>query len=138
MFGRYDHGVDEKGRIFLPSKFRAELGDAFYVTIGLDRCLTVYTEASWQKILDKFNEMPLSQSVKMRFLFANAAKCEPDKQGRFSLPQELRSYAGISENVTMIGMGTRAEIWDKDSYQKLEDKELTPESLKQMMEELNF
>lgn len=138
MFGRYDHGVDEKGRIFLPSKFRAELGDAFYVTIGLDRCLTVYTEASWQKILDKFNEMPLSQSVKMRFLFANAAKCEPDKQGRFFLPQELRSYAGISENVTMIGMGTRAEIWDKDSYQKLEDKELTPESLKQMMEELNF
>ena len=138
MFGRYDHGVDEKGRIFLPAKFRAELGDAFYVTIGLDRCLTVYTETSWQKILDRFNEMPLSQSVKMRFLFANAAKCEPDKQGRFSLPQELRSYAGISENVTMIGMGTRAEIWDKDSYQKLEDKELTPESLKQMMEELNF
>lgn len=138
VFGRYDHAVDEKGRIFVPSKFRPKLGEAFYITIGTDRCLSVYTEDSWEKIVEKFNALPLSQSARMRFLFANAAKCEPDKQGRFLIPAELRSYAGIGADVTFIGMGNRAEIWDKQSYAKLEKEQLTPETLRQMMEELNF
>ena len=138
MFGRYDHGVDEKGRIFVPAKFRSKLGESFYLTIGLDRCLCVYTEESWQKIVDKFNALPLSQSAKMRFLFANAAKCEPDRQGRFLIPGELRSYAEIGEDVTFIGMGSRAEIWDKERYAALEKEQLTPETLRQMMEDLNF
>ena len=82
MYGKYKHTVDPKGRLFVPSKLRDELGEAFYVTLGLDHCLSVYTEAGWQAILDKYNALPISQARKMRFLFANAAKCEPDKQGR--------------------------------------------------------
>ena len=82
MYGKYRHTVDPKGRLFVPSKLRDELGEAFYVTLGLDHCLSVYTEAGWQSILDKYNALPISQARKMRFLFANAAKCEPDKQGR--------------------------------------------------------
>ena len=62
--------------MFVPSKLREELGDAFYVTLGLDHCLSVYTEAGWQGILDKYNALPISQARKMRFLFANAAKSE--------------------------------------------------------------
>ena len=76
MYGKYKHTVDPKGRLFVPSKLREELGDAFYVTLGLDHCLSVYTEAGWQVILDKYNALPISQARKMRFLFANAAKCE--------------------------------------------------------------
>ena len=83
MFGKYKHTVDEKGRLFVPSKLREELGNTFYVTLGLDHCLSVYTESGWQAILDKYNALPIVQARKMRFLFANAAKCEPDKQGRF-------------------------------------------------------
>lgn len=138
MYGRYDHTVDPKGRLFVPAKLRLELGEAFYVTLGLDHCLTVYTEGGWSVILEKFNSLPVSQSTKMRFLFANAAKCEPDKQGRFLLPAELRKYAGIGQSVTFIGQGSRAEIWDTETYQKLEDEMLTPENLKAIMEELNF
>ena len=92
MYGKYRHTVDPKGRLFVPSKLRDELGEAFYVTLGLDHCLSVYTEAGWQSILDKYNALPISQARKMRFLFANAAKCEPDKQGRFLIPTELCRY----------------------------------------------
>ena len=90
MFGKYKHSVDEKGRLFVPSKLREELGSTFYVTLGLDHCLSVYTEAGWKAIVDKYNALPIVQALKMRFLFANAAKCEPDKQGRFLIPAELR------------------------------------------------
>ena len=68
----------------MPSKLREELGNTFYVTLGLDHCLSVYTESGWQAILDKYNALPIVQARKMSFLFANAAKCEPDKQGRFA------------------------------------------------------
>lgn len=138
MFGRYDHTVDDKGRIIVPAKLRAELGNSFYVTLGLDDCLSVYTEESWCEILAKFEALPISQSAKMRFLFANAAKCEPDKQGRFLIPGELKRYAGIKQNVTIIGQGKRAEIWDTATYTKLEEETLTPENLRKAMEELNF
>ena len=138
MVGKYRHTVDPKGRLFVPSKLREELGEAFYVTLGLDHCLSVYTEAGWQAIVDKYNALPISQARKMRFLFANAAKCEPDKQGRFLLPAELRGYAGIEQSVTFIGLGNRAEIWNTETYRKLEAEMLTPENLKAVMEELNF
>ena len=138
MYGRYDHGVDPKGRLFVPAKLRTELGDAFYVTLGLDHCLSVYTQEGWSRILEKFNSLPISQSTKMRFLFANAAKCEPDKQGRFLLPAELRRYAGIGQEVTFIGQAGHAEIWDSEAYDALESETLTPESLAAVMEELDF
>lgn len=138
MYGRYDHAVDPKGRLFVPAKLRPELGEAFYVTLGLDHCLSVYTEEGWSKILEKFNGLSVAASSKMRFLFANAAKCEPDKQGRFLLPANLRKYAGIEDEVTFIGQGDRAEIWDTATYQKMEDEMLTPENLRAVMEELDF
>lgn len=138
MYGRYDHAVDPKGRLFVPAKLRPELGEAFYVTLGLDHCLTVYTETGWSEILAKFNSLSIAASSKMRFLFANAAKCEPDKQGRFLLPANLRRYAGIRNEVTFIGQGDRAEIWDTATYQRMEDEMLTTENLRAVMEELDF
>ena len=138
MYGKYKHSVDAKGRLFVPAKLREELGEAFYVTLGLDHCLSVYTETGWQAIVEKYNALPISQSRKIRFLFANAAKCEPDKQGRFLLPTELRDYASIRQNVVFIGQGTRAEIWDAEAYEALEREQLTPENLAAAMEELGF
>ena len=138
MFGKYKHTVDEKGRLFVPSKLREELGNTFYVTLGLDHCLSVYTESGWQAILDKYNALPIVQARKMRFLFANAAKCEPDKQGRFLIPAELRQYAGLSNEVTFIGQGGHAEIWDSAAYDELDRQTLTPENLAAVMEELGF
>ena len=138
MVGEYRHTVDPKGRLFVPSKLREELGEVFYVTLGLDGCLSVYTEAGWQTITDKYNALPLAKSRKMRFLFANAAKCEPDKQGRFLIPSKLREYAGLKQDVVFIGQAGHAEIWDSETYDRLESECLTPEALAAAMEELDF
>ncbi len=138
MTGKYTHVVDPKGRLFVPAKLRDELGEVFYVTLGLDHCLSVYTRESWDAILEKYNSLPLSQARRMRFLFANAAKCEPDKQGRFLIPTDLRDYAGLTQEVMFIGLGNHAEIWDAEAYRQLERETLTPENLAAVMEELGF
>ena len=138
LFGKYRHNVDPKGRLFVPAKLREELGEAFYVTLGLDHCLSVYTQEGWDAIVEKYNALPISQARKIRFLFANAAKCEPDKQGRFLIPTELRNYAGLQQDVTFIGQAGHAEIWDSEAYDQLEAETLTPESLAEAMEELGF
>lgn len=138
MFGKYRHTLDPKGRLFVPAKLKEELGEAFYVTVAPDRCLTVYTEAGWQEIVDRYNALPISVAKKIRILFANAAKCEPDKQGRFLLPAELRSYAGIKQDVTFIGQGGHAEIWATEAYSELEADDLNPEYVASAMEELGF
>lgn len=138
MYGKYRHSVDPKGRLFVPAKLRDELGEAFYVTFGLDKCLTVYTQSSWDSFMEKADAIPISKQRKIRFLLANVVKCEPDKQGRFLLPANQRSYANISQNVIFIGQGSRAEIWDAETYDRLESEELTPENLLAAMEELGF
>ena len=138
MVGKYRHNVDPKGRLFVPAKLREELGESFYVTLGLEHCLSVYTEAGWQAIVDKYNALPMSQARKMRFLFANAAKCEPDKQGRFLIPTELRDYAGLKDEVMFVGLAGHAEIWDSATYDALEAETLTPEYMASVMKELDF
>lgn len=138
MYGKYQHTVDPKGRLFVPSKLREELGEVFYVTVSPERCLSVYTEEGWQKVQDRYNELPISLAGKMRVLLANAAKCEPDKQGRFLLPTQLRQYAGLETEVTFLGQGGHAEIWDSARYNELEQQMLTPDNIRAVMEELGF
>ncbi len=138
MFGKYKHTIDAKGRLFVPSKLREELGSQFYVAKAPDACLSVYPEAQWQKVLDHFDELPPAQARKMRYFFANVWKCEPDKQGRFLLPEDYRSWAGITQDVVFIGQAGRAEIWSAERYEAEEAAFLTPETLANVMEELGF
>lgn len=138
MTGKYVHSVDAKGRLFVPSKLRDELGETFYVTVGLDRCLSVYPLEKWSEIEARFKALPLSQAVKLRSFFANAAKCEPDKQGRFLIPAELRSYADLTDDVTFIGQVDHAEIWNTETYAERDLAFLKPENLAAAMEELGF
>ena len=138
MYGKYRHSVDPKGRLFVPAKLRDELGEAFYVTLGLDKCLTVYTQASWDSFMEKYNAVPFYQLGTLRFLLANVVKCEPDKQGRFLLPPDLRAYANITQNVVFVGQGTHAEIWDAETYDRLEREQLSPEKLLAAMKELGI
>ena len=78
MTGQYQHTIDAKGRLFIPAKLREELGDTFYVTMGMDSCLSVYSDASWARFTEKFEGLPYTKTKAMRPLFANAAKCEPE------------------------------------------------------------
>lgn len=135
--GTYEHSIDTKGRLFLPAKLREELGSVCYLTMGMDQCLAIYPEESWKVFTDKFSSLPMTQSKVMRPLFANAAKCEPDSQGRVILPQRLRNYAGLTKDVVIIGVHNRAEIWDAPTWFGQED-EMTPEKMSALMEALEF
>ncbi len=116
MFGKFTHNVDPKGRLFVPAKLREELGDVFYVMIGLENSLLVFPEAKWETVNENFNSVPLSDSGALRYMRANVARCEPDKQGRFVLPPILRKYANLTDDVTFLGQGDHAEIWDAEAY----------------------
>ena len=112
LMGQYEHSIDPKNRINFPAKFREQLGENFILTVGLDECIAVYSAEEWDKLEQKINQLPMSRgrSVK-RYFFSNAVTVEPDKQGRILLPAELRAYAGLEKDVTIIGNRNHAEIW---------------------------
>ena len=136
--GEYEHNLDAKGRLFIPARMRDELGEVFYVTLSMDKCLSAYSGESWQNFSDKVNAMPYVKQRKMRPLFAYAARCELDKQGRVLLPQNLREYAGLDKNVTVVGCNNHAEFWDSEAWAEINAVETTPENIAAVMEELEF
>ena len=142
MIGKYSAKLDDKGRLFVPSKLRAELGEVFYVTLGVNcghRCLTVYTAEEWQRLSDNYNALSISQRAgATSLIFMNAAECVPDKQFRFSLTQFLLNYAGIDREVMIVGRAGQAEIWDVQEFAAFEQENLTPEKLLASLEAIGL
>jgi len=119
FFGNYQHTLDAKGRVFVPSKFRAGFETTFMLTKGLDRCLVAYTLDEWDKMtlaLDRIHYSDEDAREFARHLYSNAMDCEVDKQGRISIPQTLRDYAAIAKDVCFAGMKNYVELWDYDSW----------------------
>ena len=110
----------------------------FFITISMDRCLCAYSSESWDALSEKVNSMPYVKQRRMRPLFARAARCELDSQGRVLIPQSLRDYAGFTKNVTVVGCNNHAELWDSDAWQSVFEQETTPENIAAVMEELEF
>lgn len=138
--GEFQHNIDKKGRMFIPSKFREELGEKLMVCKGLDGkpCLFVYSMEAWNILDEKIQSMPMAKSIKLqRFIYAGAAEVECDGQGRILLPANLRAYANLESGATVVGMSRRAEIWNPDSWNE-ESKECTAESAFNLMEELGI
>ena len=119
FMGEYNHTIDAKGRLIVPSKFREQLGNEFVITKGLDGCLFVYSNEEWENVQQSFREKSVASKDArkfMRFFFAGAATCEVDKQGRILIPNNLREYAGIEKDVVSVGVLSRVEIWSKDKW----------------------
>ncbi len=142
MIGKYPAKLDDKNRLFVPAKLRAELGDDFFVTLGVNcghRCLTVYTAPDWQTLSQNYNTLPISQrSAATSLIFMNATECNPDKQFRFGLTQFLLEYAGIGKDVMIVGRAGQAEIWDAVEFQRFEAENLTPEKLLASLEAIGL
>ena len=138
MTGEYRHTLDSKGRLFIPAKLRDELGDVFFLTLSMDRCLCAYSAENWQALSDKVSAMPYVKQRKMRPLFAHAARCELDGQGRALIPQNLREFAGLEKNVTVVGCNNHAELWNSESWSQIYAEETMPENIAAVMEELDF
>ena len=138
MTGEYQHSLDSKGRLFMPAKLRDELGEVFFITISMDRCLCAYSGESWKDLSERVSAMPYVKQRKMRPLFAHAARCELDAQGRALIPQKLRDYAGFTKNVTVVGCNNHAELWDSEAWKEVCEAEYAPENIAAAMEELEF
>ncbi len=119
FMGEYNHTVDAKGRLIVPSKFREQLGEEFVVTKGLDGCLFVYENSEWKALEEKLHALPLTNANARkfsRFFLAGATACEVDKQGRILLPAVLRDFAKIDKEAVLVGVGSRIEIWSKEQW----------------------
>ena len=136
--GTYQHNIDSKGRVIMPAKFREELGGVFYITRGLDNCLSVLSKSDWDSLGEKLRGLPSSQTKDIqRFLFSGAAELEPDKQGRVLIPQPLRDYAGLTKDFVIIGTGLKAEIWDLDICNEYNNK-VTEDNMFDLMSSLGI
>lgn len=130
LIGQYEHTIDIKKRLALPSKFRGELGDKVIITKGLEGCLVIYTEKEWEISSSKLANLPVSQveaRAFSRFQLASAMEVALDKLGRILIPDYLKNYAGLKKNVMICGLSTRLEVWDSEKwadYSKNAEKEV--------------
>jgi MraZ protein len=119
FLGTYSPRLDEKGRVFLPAKFRDELAEGLVITKGQERCLYVFAAAEFARLTERLREAPLTAKGARdysRVFFASAHDDAPDKQGRVTVPPPLREYAGLDRDCVVIGANTRVEIWDAQAW----------------------
>jgi MraZ protein len=135
--GEYQHTIDEKRRISMPAKFRPDLEGGAVVTIGFDKSLVVYPAAEWQDFSKKWGSLPLSTEAARSFsriMLSGAAQVEFDKLGRMLIPENLKQYAGLGKEATVIGLFNRIEIWDTHKWGEYKAK--AQSNLEQMSEQL--
>ena len=139
FIGEYQHAIDSKNRMIIPSKFREALGEKVIITKGLDGCLYAYTEEEWRILEEKLKKLPLTNKdarAFVRFIFSGANEIDIDKQGRALIPQNLILYAGINKEIVSIGVSTRIEIWSKEKWQEYNSLNINFDEISEKMSEL--
>ena len=124
MTGQFSHNIDAKGRLFIPASLRKELGQT--------------SDESWAAFMAKLKELSYNEVKKLRALFAYAADCEPDSQGRILIPAKLREYAGLTKEVVVVGSFDRAEIWSAERWAAIENEAFSSGALEQAMAEMGL
>ncbi len=119
FIGEYQHSIDDRGRLAIPSKFRAQIKKGAVVTRGLDNCLFLYTQEEWEKLANKLASLPISQAntrAFSRLMLAGAMDVKLDSHGRIIVPQYLRNFSSITKKVIIAGLFNRLEIWDEEKW----------------------
>jgi len=120
LVGLYEYSSDSKNRIFIPSKFRTN--SHFIITVGLDECLYLYPKDKWEKLENKLDDLPFSDKSEerafKRIFLSGASVARPDSQGRILIPNHLRNYAKLKNDIVIIGVSSRIEIWSKPVWEK--------------------
>lgn len=140
FYGQHYHSIDKKGRVFVPAKYREELGDKFMLSRSPDGkyCLCIYPMEEWKRMDERLKTLPGVKSGKLlRFLYAGAEELQCDSQGRILVPQNLREYANLDGDTAIVGMSTKLEIWNGDAF-KAEEAAETAESIAELAESLGF
>lgn len=125
FLGEFQHTLDSKGRLILPSAFREPLGDGLVITVGLDRCLTVHPRADWQRVLEGLRQLQHTDERQRRFARVVTSSAHPgelDRQGRITIPNRLREYATLDRDVAVVGADSRIELWNADRWAAYRDE----------------
>lgn len=120
FYGEYQHTIDEKGRLILPSRFREALADGLMIVKGLEGCLFVFPKSEWLRLEDKISALSLTKRDARkfaRFFFSGATEEVSDKQGRVLVPEHLREYADLKKDIVITGVSNRLEVWAKEKWQ---------------------
>ena len=121
--GSYKHSLDAKKRVFIPAKFREELGEEFYITRKFDTYLSIYTAEDWEIYVDKIQQLPETVALEVQeFLLGIAQKCVPDANGRIVLDDKLAEHAQINKNIVFVGGGRQIRIWSEEAWTEREQK----------------
>lgn len=129
FIGEYQHTLDDKKRISLPSKFRKELGKTVILTRGLDNCLFLYSQSQWEKISEKLSELSIGRADSRgfnRFMLSGAIDLSVDGAGRILIPDVLKDFAHLKSKVVLAGVGNRVELWNGklwDDYKRRIEKQ---------------
>lgn len=119
LIGEYNHSIDPKKRVSLPSKFRKEIGKKLVMTRGLDNCLFLYAVSEWKIISDKLGTLGMGQASTRgfnRFLLSGAAEVEVDSVGRILIPDYLAQFAELKKSVVFAGVHNRIELWNEKRW----------------------
>ncbi len=136
--GSYTHSLDAKKRVFIPAKFRDELGDEFYITRKSEAFLSIYTSADWEAYVEKIQSMPETSSLSVQiFLLGAAQKCVPDSNGRIVLDDKLLKHAGITKNLVFVGGGRQIRIWSEEAWNEREST-IDLAQIKEIMSKYNL
>ena len=124
FMGQYTHNLDQKNRLAIPSKIRAELGESFILTVSPsgEPCLLAYTFEGWDRVMASVNDRPPSRELMymQRFIYMNSDKIELDSAGRMTIPAAFMEKACFSKEVRILGIGEHVEFWDPEKYAEME------------------
>ncbi|MBE6651166.1 MAG: division/cell wall cluster transcriptional repressor MraZ [Ruminococcaceae bacterium] len=135
LLGQFEYSLDAKGRVFIPAKLKDSLGETFVLAKSMDPCIAIYSKEMWEKYVSKLSELPAMKTRAIhRFVFSTAIEANTDSQGRVLITQPLREYAGLEKEVTIIGNGDHAEIWNTAKYNEYMNSQSIDEMVDTLME----
>lgn len=122
--GTTNQTIDSKGRIILPSKFREQLSDTVYVTSGFNSCVQILSEEQFDRLRNQIRELPADKALSLQYiLISPATEVTVSSQGRIMIAQKLREDAALKKDIVVVGMDTRIEVWDKDTFEAFIEKQ---------------
>ncbi|MBQ9973328.1 MAG: division/cell wall cluster transcriptional repressor MraZ [Oscillospiraceae bacterium] len=133
MTGTFEHAIDGKGRLFIPSRLKEELGDSFHLSMGADQCLTIYPQQAWDALCQRADELVEDEDIEaMEVFFAQTYRCTVDSQNRIVIPPMLRDYAGLEKDVAIVGANKVARIYNAKRWEEKKVSNMNQDRMKNL------
>ena len=139
MTGTYEHTIDGKGRLFIPSRLKEEMGDSFHLSMGTDQCLTIYPQNAWDALCARAEELEEEEDIEaMEVFFAQSYRCTVDSQNRIVIPPLLRDFANLEKEVVIVGSNNVAKVWNAKRWSEKVDTYMSPDRMKALARKIRL